>query len=367
MIFSIGTPSASAAIWQNMVSAPVPMSVAPTSRLNEPSSFILIDAAPMSTPGDARGLHHDGHADAAAHAPAVAAPELAVALARPLQPMACAPAWMAWGRPQERMSCLKPSLPSPSTSAMGWSSPSCTWLRAAELERVLAQRVRDLVHVALEREEALRAAVAAEGAGHGEVRVDGARLVAQVRAAVERERAVAGHAHDGERVRAVGAGVLEHLHLDGGEAAVLHPALDGDDLRVARARRGQLLLARVLEPHRAAGAQGEHPAQVLDEDLLLAAEAAADARLDHADAADGDAEQGRDDAAHVERHLGGGAHHQAVVLVEPGDGDVRLDRGLLHVGDAVGLLEDALRLREAALPRRPPRPRSRRPGCAWRP
>ena len=51
MIFSTGTPSASAATWQNIVSEPVPMSVAPISRLKEPSSFILIEAAPMSTPG----------------------------------------------------------------------------------------------------------------------------------------------------------------------------------------------------------------------------------------------------------------------------------------------------------------------------
>ena len=132
---------------------------------------------------------------------------------------------------------------------------------------------------------------------------------------------------------------------------------------MARARRAQLLLAGELEAHGPARAQGQHPAQVLDEDLLLAAEAAADARLDHADAADGDAEQGRDDAADVERHLGGGAHHQAVVLVEPGDGDVRLDGGLLHVGHAVGALEDALRLREAPSRRCPPRRRSPRPGC----
>ena len=51
MIFSMGTPSASAATWQNIVSAPVPMSVAPTSRLKDASSFIFREAAPMSTPG----------------------------------------------------------------------------------------------------------------------------------------------------------------------------------------------------------------------------------------------------------------------------------------------------------------------------
>ena len=44
-----------------------------------------------------------------------------------VQPMALAPASIACGRPHERMICLKPSRPSPSTSAIGWSSPSCTW------------------------------------------------------------------------------------------------------------------------------------------------------------------------------------------------------------------------------------------------
>ena len=46
----------------------------------------------------------------------------------------------------------------------------------AQLEGVLAERLRDLVHVALQGEEALRAAVAAEGPGHGQVRVHGAGL-----------------------------------------------------------------------------------------------------------------------------------------------------------------------------------------------
>ena len=48
---SSGTPSVSAAIWANTVSDPVPRSVAPTSTLKLPSSFIFILAAPMSSPG----------------------------------------------------------------------------------------------------------------------------------------------------------------------------------------------------------------------------------------------------------------------------------------------------------------------------
>ncbi len=45
------TPKISAAIWARTVSDPVPRSVAPTSKLNEPSSFSLILAPPMSRYG----------------------------------------------------------------------------------------------------------------------------------------------------------------------------------------------------------------------------------------------------------------------------------------------------------------------------
>src|SRR5436189_52808 len=150
MIFWTGTPRASAASWQNMVSAPVPMSVAPMSRLKEASSFIFREAAPMSTPG---------------------MPE----------------------------ACITMAMPTP------------------------------------------RRTVAA---------------------------AVAGHAHHGQRMRPVGARVLEDPHLERSEAPVAHAALDRHDLRVPRAGRRELLLARVLEADGPARAQGQHPAEVLDQDLL---------------------------------------------------------------------------------------------------
>ena len=51
MISSGLTVSTSAAIWANMVSLPVPRSVAPRERLNDPSSFIFMYAAPMSISG----------------------------------------------------------------------------------------------------------------------------------------------------------------------------------------------------------------------------------------------------------------------------------------------------------------------------
>ena len=51
MMSSTSQPTVSATICARIVSEPVPMSVAPMSRLKEPSSFILSDAPPMSMYG----------------------------------------------------------------------------------------------------------------------------------------------------------------------------------------------------------------------------------------------------------------------------------------------------------------------------
>jgi len=48
MMSSTAHPNTSATIWAITVSEPVPRSVAPISRLKEPSSFIFRLAAPMS-------------------------------------------------------------------------------------------------------------------------------------------------------------------------------------------------------------------------------------------------------------------------------------------------------------------------------
>ena len=109
---------------------------------------------------------------------------------------------------------------------------------------------------------------------------------------------------------------------------------------MARARAGKLLLAGVLKAHRPAGRQGQMGAEVFDQHLLLAAKAAADARLDHPDLAQGQTKQRRHHAPHVERHLGAGANHQPVVLIPPRQHDVRLDRRLLHLLHRVLALED---------------------------
>ena len=64
MMSSTSQPTVSATICASTVSEPVPMSVAPISRLNEPSSFILSDGAAHVDVRDGGALHGQRDADA---------------------------------------------------------------------------------------------------------------------------------------------------------------------------------------------------------------------------------------------------------------------------------------------------------------
>ena len=115
------------------------------------------------------------------------------------------------------------------------------------------------------------------------------------------------------------------------------------------ARRRELLLAGQLESDGPPGGEHQVADDVLDQHLLLAAEASADARLDHADALHRDAEERCQHAADVERHLRRRANHEPLVLVEPPVRHVRLDRAVLDALQLEGLLEDLLGLRECCV------------------
>ncbi len=104
-----------------MVSAPVPMSVAPIIRLKEPSSLILIMAPPMSTPGMADPCM--------AMAPPTPRTLLPLPWRLPCfsrQPMLCIPRSAHSARPQEYSSWEKPSLPSFMFLESGLTSPTRT-------------------------------------------------------------------------------------------------------------------------------------------------------------------------------------------------------------------------------------------------
>ena len=112
------------------------------------------------------------------------------------------------------------------------------------------------------------------------------------------------------------------------------------------ARHVELFFARVFDLHRPARGQRQRAANIFQQHLLLAAESAADARLDHVHAAHRDLQDHRHLAAGVIRHLGAAADHQAVVGVQPTDGDVRLQRAMLLPLGAEFTLDDKVGIAE---------------------
>ncbi len=125
-------------------------------------------------------------------------------------------------------------------------------------------------------------------------------------------------------------------------AIVCDPSPVCERLRVAGPGRDELLLPVEHEPDRPAGSEHKVADDVLDDHFLLRAETAAHAGLDDANGLDREPEQWREHAADVEGHLRGRPQHQPLILVEPADCGVRLDRGVLHLLDIEGRLEDVV-------------------------
>ncbi len=123
MISSNGTPSVSAAICPKTVSDPVPRSVAPTKRLKEPSSLILMLAPPISRLGiDVPCISK------ATPIPFFrwSLPGTACQLGLPYfssQPIACRPCWTHSTRPLVTMVSGLGSRPSLQAVLKGCSSP----------------------------------------------------------------------------------------------------------------------------------------------------------------------------------------------------------------------------------------------------
>ncbi len=146
---------------------------------------------------------------------------------------------------------------------------------------------------------------------------------------------------------AVGAGAGQHRHSAGDQGAILlETHFHLQYLWVPAARHEEFLPARVFDLHRPAGGQREGGADVLQQHLLLATEAAAHARFDDTHALDRYLQDHRHLAAGMERHLRAGADHQAVIRIEPRDRDVRLEHGMLLAGGAEFVLQHQVRRAE---------------------
>ena len=142
---------------------------------------------------------------------------------------------------------------------------------------------------------------------------------------------------------AVRTGVADQPEFLGDQVAVsVDPGPVGEGLRVAGPAGIELFGSGQLQLHWSAGGDGQMGHDVLDQHLLLRPEATADPGLDHPDVFDVHANQGGQHPAGMERHLGGGAHHQSFVTIQPGHRDVRFDRALLDLMNPEGLLVDLL-------------------------
>ena len=133
---------------------------------------------------------------------------------------------------------------------------------------------------------------------------------------------------------AVGAGVGEHVQMQRRQdSRFVGAGLHGDAHRMPRRGRDELFLAGQLELDRTAGLERGQRQNILDEHLLLAAEAAADPFAKHPNLVRCEIEDIRQRATGQERRLGAGAHVEAAVGIDPGEAAMGFQRGML---DALG-------------------------------
>ncbi len=220
---------------------------------------------------------------------------------------------------------------------------------AAEVERVLTERVRHEVEVALQGEEGGQHPLAAQWARGRPVGEGGLADEPEVRDAVEGERLPGGGAQERLAARRVGPCVDENAQVQGSQAPVVQPGPQPHRLGGAGRGDRQLLFTGEGQAGGPPRPQSHERAQVLGHHVGLAPEAAAHLGLDDEYARGGDGQAHGEGAPHLEGRLGGGAHHEAPVFVEPGDHQMGLHGRRLGGGDAVDLLEHAMGLREREL------------------
>ena len=220
---------------------------------------------------------------------------------------------------------------------------------APEVDRVDAEVAGDVVQVRLDREDALRVAGSAHEAARDLVRVDEARLDADVGDAVGPRGLV--RAPDGAEglERGVGAGVDEVLDLVGDERAVLlHAGLELRDRVVARVAGAELLDVVTHDLHGAPGGLRQVVGDRRVAGVALAAEVAADVGVVEEDGLFIDAGGGGKGLSRVVGHLAAEPDVHAAVIGVDVDGDrLGLQVALVHALRRVSRLVDEVGLCEA--------------------
>ncbi|MNV46407.1 hypothetical protein D3C71_1382390 [compost metagenome] len=154
-----------------------------------------------------------------------------------------------------------------------------------DLGRIEPELHRHRVDVAVEREQHLRAAEAAEGPVRRRVGIDHGGVRAHVLQAVHVVAAHGAHVHHLGGQARIGAAVRDDAHvLRNNQAVTRHAELERDALGNARGAGQEIFEPVVDQAHRLAGLHreqaGDQLVRIFDD---LAAEAAAGGRLDHAD------------------------------------------------------------------------------------
>ena len=157
-------------------------------------------------------------------------------------------------------------------------------IATAHVERGDAELLRQLVDRGFHRNQRLRQSIAAEGARRHRVGIGGYGVDLLVRAVIDAEALANGMKQHRTGMVAIGAGVGKHVELQRGQFAVfIRAGSHRDAHRMSRRGRDELFLAREFQLDRPAGLQRGQRQDVLDEHLLLAAKAAADALAEYAD------------------------------------------------------------------------------------
>ncbi len=215
----------------------------------------------------------------------------------------------------------------------------------AERQWVHANAFGHAVHLGLDRERGLQVAVAAEGAGIGVVGVDRQRVVLAMRHPVQRGEGLHHHEGRGRAPRGIGSVVVQCAHRAEGQRAVaLAARAQGQAHRLARRRSEEFLLAVEHQLDRSTGRPCQVDADDLERiDVELGAEAAADGRLDDADASRVHVQDLGELALVQERDLGVRIQHQVALGVEFGDHTRHAHAAMGHIVQREVVLDDKVR------------------------
>ena len=219
-----------------------------------------------------------------------------------------------------------------------------------ELQHIHAEFAGDDVHLLAQGEVALGGAVAPVSAAHRQVGVHRAAVEPEMGDFVQKGQGFGPRVgQNRERVGPVGPGVHQSVHLQGHNGPVLppDPGFQADLHLVAGAGGEEHLFPAEHQPAGAPGAPGGQAHQRLQQHLLFAAEASADAGLDHPDLPQRNAEHHGGDPAGVEGHLGAGDDHEPALFVQVRQGGVGFQGAVAHVGGTVFVLNHEIGLGEA--------------------